>query len=178
MNLPYELFLFGVSFFGFLAVVSVVQARRKKEKTYYLGAVVGFVVLLAFVFAFFNQLILAFILIVATGILSVAGLPKMLTVQKRELAKQLQGADLSAPSRVRDFFTTQWWLKLASKRGLLKTACLYYLLSMVIMGGIFFTLSTFFSFVTIRYVVSYTVIFSIFSTFIFYWQFKKVLERE
>lgn len=177
MKLPYELFFFGVSFFGFMAAVSAVQASRTKEKTYHLGAVVGLVMLLAFVFAFFNHLILALIVIVATGILSVAGLPKMLKVQKRELAKQLQEADLSSPLRVRDFFTTKWWLKLASKWGLLKTTCLYYLLSVVITWGIFFTLSMFFSFLAIRYVVSYMVIFPIFSTFIFYRQFKKVLER-
>lgn len=118
-----------------MVAVSAVQARRTKEKTYYLGAVVGLVMLLAFVFAFFNQLILALIVIVATGILSIVGLPKMLKVQMRELAKQLQEADLSSPLRVRDFFTTKWWLKLASKWGLLKTTCLYYVLSMVVMGG-------------------------------------------
>ena len=36
MKLPYELFLFGVAFFGFMAVVKAVQAHRKKEKAYYL----------------------------------------------------------------------------------------------------------------------------------------------
>ncbi len=178
MDLPYELFLFGVAFFGFMTVVSVVQARRKKEKAYYLGALVGFVMLLAFVSASLNQLILALILIVATGILSIAGLPKMLNVQKRELAKQLQEADLSAPLRVRDFFTTKWWLKLASELGLFKTMCLYYLLCVVIIGGILFILSMFFSFMTIRYVVIYTVIFPTISAFIFYWQLKKVLEKK
>jgi predicted MFS family arabinose efflux permease len=115
MKLPYELFFFGVSFFGFMAAVSAVQDRRTKEKTYYLSAVVGLVMLLAFVFAFFSQLILALIAMVVTGILSMAGLPKMLRVQKRELAKQLQEADFSSPLRVRDFFTTKWWLKLTSK---------------------------------------------------------------
>jgi protein-S-isoprenylcysteine O-methyltransferase Ste14 len=56
MKLPYELFFFGVSFFVFMAAVSAVQARRTKEKTYYLGAVVGLVMLLAFVFAFLTSL--------------------------------------------------------------------------------------------------------------------------
>jgi len=76
MNPLYGLMLFGVAFFGFMAVAGVVKARRKKEKTYLLGALVGFVVLLAFVFAFFNQPVLAFILIVATGILSIARITK------------------------------------------------------------------------------------------------------
>jgi hypothetical protein len=59
----------------------------------------------------------------------------------------------------------------------LKTTCLYYLLSVVITWGIFFTLSMFFSFITIRYVVSYMVLFPILLTLMFYWQFKRVLER-
>ena len=177
MNLPYELFLFGVAFFGFMAVVNAVQAHRKKEKAYYLAAMIGFVVLLAFVFAFLNQLILAFILIIAIGIFSVAGLPKLLKIQERELAKQLQKADASAPLRLRDFFTNVGWFKLASKGGLWKAMFLLYLLSVVIMGGILFTLSTFYSFITVGYVVGYSVTFSIFSTFIFYRQFKKAFDR-
>lgn len=68
MNSPYELILFGATFFGFMTVVSVVQARRKREKAYYLAAVIGLMALLMFVFIFLNQLILAFILMIATGI--------------------------------------------------------------------------------------------------------------
>ena len=114
MKLPYELFFLGVSFFGFMATVSAVQARRTKEKTCYLGAVVGVAMLLAFVFAFLNQFILALIVVVANGLLSIAGLPKMLKVQKLELAEQLQEVDFSWPLRVRDFPTTKWWLKRTS----------------------------------------------------------------
>jgi len=168
MNPLYGLILFGVAFFGFMTTVGIVQARRKKEKAYYLAAVIGLMALLMFVFIFLNQLILAFILMIATGIFSIAGLPKMLKVQERELAKQLQKANLSAPLRVKDFFTTRWWLKLASTLGLLKTMGLYYLLSVVIIGGILFILSTFYSFITIGYVAGYTATFSILVTFMFY----------
>jgi len=101
----------------------------------------------------------------------------MLKVQERELAKQLQEADLSAPLKGRDFLTNKWWLKLASKCGVLNTICLYYLLSVVIIGGTSFTLSIFFSFITIRNVVSYTTTFPILSTLIFYRQFKKAFDR-
>jgi len=177
MSLPFELFLYGVAFFGFMAVVNAVQAYRKKEKAYYLAAMLGFVVVLAFVFAFFNQLILALILVIAAGILSIAALPKTMKAARRELAKQLQTADLSAPLRVRDFFTNVGWLKLASKWGLWKTMCFFYLLSVVIIGGIFFILSIFYNFITIGYIVSYAAAVSIFVTFLFYQQIKKVLEK-
>lgn len=176
MNLPYELFLFGVAFFGFMAVVGVVQARRKKEKTYYLGAVVGFVVLLAFVFAFFNQFILSFILIVATGILSITGLPKMLRIQERELAKQLQKADLSAPLRGRDWLTWKGWFKLAYRWGIWKTVFLYWLLAVAILGGMLFTLSMY-GVMSMGYVAVYTISFTIVSAIIFYRQFKKAFDR-
>ena len=178
MNFPYELFLVGVAFFGFMAVVNVVQAHRKKEKTYYLGATVSFIMLVACVLIFLNQFIVALTLTALTAILSIAGLPRVLKVQERELAKQLQKADLSAPLRVRDFFTNIGWFKLASKWGLWETMCLFYLLSVVILGGIFFTLSTFYRFITIGYVVGYITTCPILVTFMFYSQFKKVWRRK
>jgi len=177
LSLPLGIFLFGVAFFGFIAVVNAVQAHRKKERAYYLAAVVGFLVLFAFVSAFLNQLILALVLVVATGILSIAGLPKLLKTQERELTKQLQDVDLSAPLKRRDFLTNKGWLKLTSKWGLWKTMFLFYFLSVGIIGGIFFILSTFYSFITIGYVVSYTIIFPILTAVMFYRQFKKALEN-
>ena len=160
-----------------MAVVNAVQAHRKRERAYYLATMVGFLVLLAFVFAFLDQLILALALVVATGIMSIAGLPKLLKIQERELTKQLQDVDLSAPLKRRDFLTNKGWLKLTSKWGSWKTMFLFYLLSAGIIGGIFFILSTFYSFITIGYIVSYTAIFPILTTLMFYRQFKKALEN-
>ncbi|MDH5780357.1 MAG: hypothetical protein OEZ29_07145 [Candidatus Bathyarchaeota archaeon] len=177
MNLPPGIFLFGVAFFGFMAVVNALQAYRKRERAYYLAAMVGFLVLLAFVFAFLNQLIVALALVVATGIMSIAGLPKLLKVQERELTNQLREVDLSAPLKRREFLTNKGWLKLTSKWGLWKTMCLFYLISAGIIGGIFSILSTFYSFIAIGYVASYTVIFPILTTLMFYRQFKKALEN-
>ncbi len=177
MNFPYELLLFGVTFFGVMAIISAVQAHRKKEKMYYLSAIVGSAVLLAFIFAFLNQPFIALFLVIATGILSIAGLPKMLKVQERELTKRLQKTDFSAPLKKRYILSDIWWLKLASKWGLRKTMCLFYLVSMSIMGGILFILSTLYSFLTIEYVVVYTPTTSILFTFVFYQQFKKALKR-
>jgi len=178
MNLPYELFLFGVAFFGFLAVANAVQAHRQKEKTYYLGAMVSFLMFLIAIFILLNQVIFVLILMVATAILGVAALPKTMKATRRILVKQLQEVDLSAPLRVRDFFTNVGWFKLASKWGLWKSMCLFCPLSVVIVGGIFFTLSTFYSFITIGYVVGYTATVPILVTFIFYRQFKKVWRRK
>ena len=177
-NMPYELFLFGVAFFGFMAVFGAVRAYRKKETAYYLSSMVGFLAILIFVLAFLNQLILALILVVATGILSTALLPRMLKASEREMVRQRQKADLSSPLRVRDFLTNVGWLKLASRYGLWKTTFLIYLLSVVIIGGILFTLSTFSSFITIEYAVSCTVIAPILVIYMFYKPLKKALGKE
>ena len=178
MNFPSGLLLFGVAFFGFMAVINAVQAYRKKERAYYLAATVGFMVLRAFVFASLNQLVFVLILVIAAGILSIAGLPKLLKIQERELISKLQKADLSEPLRVIDFFTNTGWFKLASAWRLWKTMCLFYFLSVFIIGGIFLILNTFYSFITTGYVVGYTATASIFVTFIFYRQLKKALETE
>lgn len=177
MILPYEFVLFGIAFFGFMTAVNVVVAYRKGEKSYYLGAIVCLLMIHAFILVFLNRPTFAFFLIVAVGALSIAGLPKLLKAQRQELAKQLQKADLSAPLKLRDFFTNTGWLKLASKWGLRKTMFLFYLLSVVINGGIFFILSIFYAFITIEFVMIYAITFPILFTIICYRQIRNVLER-
>lgn len=88
MSPPYREILFLAILFGFSAVVSICQARRKKERMYYLGAVVGFLMLLVFVLAL-NQFLLAFVLFVTVGVLSVAVLHKAIKVQRREMTREL-----------------------------------------------------------------------------------------
>jgi hypothetical protein len=173
MNPPYELFLFGVVFFGFFAVVGVVQARRKKEKAYYLSAMVSFAVLLAFVFAFLNQFILFLILMIAVGVFSITQLPRILKVRERELTKRLQETDFKAPLRRRYFLSDIWWLRLAYKWGFRKTMGLFYLVSMSLSAGMLYILSTLYSFISIEYVVVFAAVFSVLFTFMFYKQFKK-----
>ena len=178
MNHPYGIFLFAVAFFGFLTVVSAVRAHRKKERVYYLSTMLGVLMVLIAVFIILNQVIFVLILMVAAAILGVAAYPKAMKAARREMVKQLQEVDLSAPLRVRDFFTNVGWFKLESKWGLWKTMCLFYLLSVVIIGGILFTLSTFSSFITMGYAVSCTATAPIPTTYMFYRQFKKALEKE
>ena len=130
MNPLYGLMLFGIAFFGFMVVVGVVQARRKKEKAYYISAIVSFLMLLFSIFIILNQFILALILFIAIPILSIAGLPKIIKVMKREPLKELQETDFSAPLRVRELLTWKGWFKPKSRWGIRKTMCLYSLLNM------------------------------------------------
>lgn len=125
MNPLYGLMLFGVAFFGFMVVVGVLKARRRKEKAYYISAMVSFLMLLSSIFVILNQFILVLVLFITIGILSVAGLPKMIKVMRREPLKELQETDLSASLRIRDLLTWKGWFKLTSRWGIRKTMLLF-----------------------------------------------------
>jgi len=177
-NFPLEFLLFGTAFFGFIAVIGVVEAHRKKEKVYYLSSMIGFLSILIFALAYLNQLILVIILMAVTGILSIAILPKTQEASEREMLRQRQKADLPAPLKARDFLTNVGWLKLASKHGLWKTMFLIYLLSVVIIGAMLFTLSTLSSFITIADAVISTAIGPIVVIYMLYRPLKKALEKK
>ena len=160
--------LFGVAFFGFMVIVGIVKARRRKEKAYYISAMVSFLMLISSIFVILNQFILVGVLLVTAGILSIAGLPKTIEVFRREMLKDLQETDLSAPLRGRDLLTWKGWFKLVSRWGISKTVYLYSLVA----GAIFFTL-TIFGMISIASATGYT-IFAIF----FYCLIGKALEKK
>jgi predicted MFS family arabinose efflux permease len=105
MDPLYWWMFFGVAFFGFIVIVGVVKARRKKEKAYYISAVLSFLMLLSCIFVIFNQFVFVLALFIAMGILSIAALPKIIQVLTREPLQELQETDLSAPLRIRELRT-------------------------------------------------------------------------
>jgi len=179
MNPLYGLIFFGVAFFGFMVVVGVVQARRKKERAYYISAMVSFLLLLFSIVIILNQFALALVLfavlIVAIPILSIVGLPKLREAMRRDLLKQLQETDLSSPLRGRDFLTWKAWLKLASRWGIRKTMCFYSLFMMGVGGALFFTLSIF-GMISIVWTAVVTILVGIGSPIFFYRQIGKALK--
>ena len=175
MNLPWGFVLFALAFFLFMAAANFVQAHRKKEKFYYFAGMVSSLVVVVVILLVLGQYILASILFAILAVIGVVTFPKTLKFygrnlkfRERELAKQLQKVDLSSPLRVKDFFTSQGWLKLASKWGLRKTMCLSCLLFAVTIGGVLYTLSIFYGFPSIPFVVVHTTISPILWTFLFY----------
>ena len=175
MNPFYGLILFGVAFFGFMVVVGVVQARRKKEKAYYISAMVSFLMFLFSIFVILNQFILALILFVAIPIVSIVGLPKIIKAMRREPLEELQEVDLSARLRGRDLLTWKAWFKLASRWGIHKTMCFYSLFMMGVGGALFFTLSIL-GMISIAWAAGYTIIVGIGSAIFFYRQIGKALK--
>ena len=175
MNPLYGLMLFGVAFFGFMVVVGVVKARRKKEKAYYISAIVAFLMLLSSIFVILNQFILVLVLFVATAILSVAVLPKTIELMRREPLRELQETDFSAPLRIRELLTWKGWFKLTSSWGIRKTLCLYSLLNMGGVGAIFFTLSIL-GMISMVWTAVATILVGIGSPIFFYRQIGKALK--
>lgn len=97
---------------------------------------------LVFVSIFLNQLILSFLIFIMNIILSTAGLPKTLKIQRQEAAKQLQRRDFSEPIKFRDFLFTAGRLKLAYKLG--KKYILFMWLFMIFsIGGLLFIMNSF-----------------------------------
>ncbi|MEM2242198.1 MAG: hypothetical protein QW827_00830 [Candidatus Bathyarchaeia archaeon] len=177
-NMPFELFLFGIIFFGLMAILGAMRARQKGEKAYYLSAMASALVLLAFVLAFLDQPIPAFVIVITVGMMSFALLPKVLRASEREMVCQLEEMGISAPLRARELLTNKGWLKLASKHGLRKTTMLYFLLSTVIGGTILFMASAFFpAFISKEHALGFTAAYSIFGTYVYHRTLKKALTQ-
>lgn len=149
--------------------------RRREKRYYFVAGMVSSLMVVAWILLVLGQILLMGILIAFIGVISIVAFPKTRKSMERESVKLAQEVDLSAPLRGRDFFTNQGWVKLASKWGLRKTMCLFYLLNMSIIGGMLFVFSTFYGFMTREYMVVYAITFSIPFTFMFYHQYKKAL---
>jgi len=163
------------------AVLSIRQARRKGERIHYMGAVVGFLMLSVFALALLNQALLAFVLLVVGGMLCIAALPRVITVQRREMAeqleKQLREVDFSAPLRARDLLAWKGWLKLAHRWGVRKTATIYSLISLAFVATVLFTILSTLGIMNPWYVVGFAVASAIASFVWFYRQIGRALER-
>ena len=171
---PYELLLFGIGFCGLAMIVCAVRAHREKDKTYYLGTITSFLMLLVCVFLILNQRLLAIALFASAGICVIATLPislKFLEGKSVELAQ----VDLSAPLRGSELLTNKGILKLAYRWGVWKTIFLYWLLWWAILGGVLYTLSIWVKSLSTTYIVSYAFTSSTVSTIMIYRQITKAL---
>jgi len=157
-------------------VVSIVKARRRRERAYYLVSTVAFLALLAVVVALLNQILLSLALIVVAGLLSIASLPKVFDLSRQEVIKQWQKTDVSTPLRIRDFLTWKGWIKLTTTYGFRKTMFLCILFNIGVGGVILLTLNVLGIINTIIAVI-YTIFIGIFSTIISYYQVRRAFKQ-
>ncbi len=181
MDPPYGAILFLAILSIFAVVLSMRQARRKRDKTHYIGAAVGFLMLSVFTLALLDQALLAFILLVVGGLACTAMLPRVMAVQKREMDEQLVRAveetDLSEPLRLRDFLKWRGWLKLAYKWGVWKTASIYSIVGAAIIAGVSYIALSAFNIMNVWLAVGYTTSATIITFILFYRQISKALEK-
>jgi len=181
MDPPYGAILFLAVLSIFAVVISMRQARRKRDKTHYIGAAVGFLMLSVFTLALLNQALLAFIILVVGGLAFIATLPRAMALQKREmdeqLAKAVEETDLSEPLRLRDFLKWKGWLKLAYKWGVWKTASIYSILGATIIAGVSYTVLSAFNMMNVWLAVGYTASATIIIFILFHRQISKALEK-
>ena len=139
MEPPYWAFILLLCFGAVSGIIGVVKARRRSEKTYYWVSGVCFLVVVAAVAALFSQFLLSFAILVSTGILSIVLLPRAMSLYGKEIVKQKQETDVSAPLQMRDFLTWKAWIKLRATHGLRVTVTLYILLNIGIIAAVMLT---------------------------------------
>lgn len=141
MDPPYAAIFLLLIFFGLAGIVSIVKARRKSEKTYYLVSGVAFLVVLAVAVALLNQFLLSFAIIVVAGLMSLVLLPRAMALYGQEIFEQKQETDASTPLTLKDFLTWKPWIKLESTHGFRKMMPIYSLFNIGAIGAILITLT-------------------------------------
>jgi len=141
MNASCWLLVLGLVWFGSLTVFYIFKARRKNERTYYLGALLGFFMILLIFLVFLNQKFLALILMGVMTVLSIVTLSVVIKTQTREATMHLREVDLTAALSLKDFFTYRGWLKLVRRWGVVKTVSIYFVITFVGVAGALYILS-------------------------------------
>ena len=172
---PYWAFALLLSLCTLSGIIGVVRARRKREPTYYWISGVSFLVVIASVAALLNQLILSFFILVATGILAIFLLPVAMSLYGKEIVKQKQETDVSAPLTMKDFLTWKAWIKLRAIHGLRMTLTLYIIMNIGIIAAVMLTFMRV-GLMTFPMAVSYAISTTVLSFLIGYSQLWKALK--
>lgn len=176
MEPPYWAFILLLSLCSLSGVIGVVKARRRKESTYYWVSGVSFLVVVASIAALLNQLLLSFAVLVSTGILAIVLLPRTMSLYGKEIVKQKQETDVSAPLQMKDFLTWKAWIKLRATHGLRMTVTLYIILNIGIIAAVMLTFIAL-GLLTPIMAVSYAISTTALSFLIGYSQFWKALKE-
>ena len=157
-----------------MAVITIIRARREKERLFYLGVVADFLLALIAISVLLKQILIASLLIALGSLFLIVAWPKLVKLSGREYTKTLKEVDLSAPLRMREFFTMKGWLKLASGWGVWKTVLLFWFFNVAGMGGGLFLTAIFLGIEITTFAVTYTVLGSTFLPILFYRQIKEL----
>lgn len=176
MSIPWGAILFLLCFSGLIGILGVIKARKKKEKAYYTGTVLAFLMFLVIGLALLSQFLLSFIVFIVVGVFSAVMLPKMLALYMQEIVEAVHETDVSAPLRIRDFLSWANVIKLERMYGFNKTILIYSLLTT---GGLAAIMLVFniLGIVTPVMAVGYTILGGIGSIIHFHYQIRKVVKQ-
>ena len=170
MIVPFELSLLVVGFLGGMGIINLVRARKERE--YYFSSLISFFVVGIWILFLLEQILLGLVFFCIIGMMSVWRLPKV----NRIVDRGLRQIDVSSPLRARDFLGYTGWVKLANIWGVRKVACVYFFFALTCIGGFSYILHARYVFVTIWFVVPFTIASSTSVTLIFYQQLKRGIE--
>ena len=141
MDIPWNSIGFLLIFFALMVAVAIYQAKRTKNKKYYMVGGVSCSMVLVVVVAVIGQYILSFILLFATAIFSAVMLPKMLRTARDEAVETMRSTDASKPLRLEDFFSGAAIAKLEEKYGSYKATLIYAAVATGLTGAVLLLMS-------------------------------------
>ena len=119
-----EILLLGIGFFAFMTVYNLIVAIRRKEG--FTPTIVAFLMTLATLFIFFEQVLYGILCFCTMVIVAVAKHSEALNIRKERISKELEKINSKEhPVKLRDFLTRKGWVKIIVKYGAKKAAMFY-----------------------------------------------------
>ena len=177
MPIPWGAILVLLCLFGLIGILGVIKARRKKEKAYYTGTGLAFLMFLVIGLALLSQFLLSFIVFIVVGAFSAVMLPKIMHLFRQEIVEDIQETDVSAPLRMRDFLSWASVTKLERMYGINKTMLLYSILTIGV-GGAIMLVFNILGIITPVMAVGYTILGGIVSIKFFHYQIRKAFKQK
>ena len=176
INMMKEILLLGIGFFAFMTVYNLIVAIRRKEG--FTPTIVAFLMTLATLFIFFEQVLYGILCFCVMVIVAVAKHSEALNSREERISKELEKIDSKEPIKLWDFLTFTWngWVKIIVKHGAKKAAMFYALFVAICVTLIWMLLRIIFPddmHLNLSWLVIFIVTFSAF----FYYDFSKAFER-
>ena len=170
-----EILLLGIGFFAFMTVYNLIVAIRRKEG--FTPTIVAFLMTLATLFIFFEQVLYGILCFVAMVIVAVVKHSEGSKIREERISKELEKID-SKEQRVklRDFLTWKSWAIIIVKHGAKKAAMFYTLFVAICITLIWVLLRIFFP-EDMQPQPSWLIGFIVTFCALFYYDFSKVFER-
>ena len=119
-----EILLLGIGFFAFMTVYNLIVAIKRKED--FTPTIVTFLMTLATLFIFFEQVLYGILCFCTMVIVAVAKHSEALNIREEEISKELERIDSKGqPIKLRDFLTWKSWAIIIVKHGAKKAAMFY-----------------------------------------------------